>query len=88
MYIVYKGTEKVDLADVESAKALMYSLSDYDSQEPIKKQYLSGAKKQGAWSVNFDERKVTAIALEDAERISHWMLSLGCKTVAIERIGE
>ena len=88
MYIVNKGSERVNLSDLESAKALLYSLSDYDCQDTFKKQYVSGTKKEGTVTVSFDDRKITAITLEDAERISHWMLALGCKMVSIERIGE
>ena len=88
MYIVSKGREQVSLVDVESAKALMYSLSDHDCSDVFKKQYITGSNKQAAFKVTFDEREVTTISLDDAERIQHWMLSLGCNVVTIERIGD
>lgn len=88
MYIVNKGLEKVSLADLESAKALLYSLSDYDCQDTFKKQHICGTNKEGAFNVCFDDRKIVVITLEDAERICHWMLTLGCATVTIERLAD
>lgn len=88
MYFVSKGVEKVSVTDLESAKALLYSLSDYDCSDSFKKQYVAGIEKAGTFKVLFDEREIITVSLEDAERVQHWMLTLGCQNVTIERIGE
>lgn len=84
MNYVIKGVEKVAVSSREDAKALMRALSDHDSKETISRQDVIGKDVEFNFYVCWDDEAVATTTQDDAERILHWMLSLGCAEITIK----
>jgi len=85
MNIVNKGSQKVNVASRSDAIALMGALNEYGSTEPVKRQEVIGKDSEMKYKVIFDNEAIAVCELEDAEMVTHWLMSLNCKSVTIER---
>ena len=87
IYTISKGSEKVSLADKESAKALVAVLMDLDCTEPVSKTVINGNRQQLArYEITFDDKSLKALSLADDEKIMHWLLGFGLTKISIERL--
>jgi len=87
IYVVKKGAERVTVADKESSINLVMALMVLDCTEPINKAVINGNKQAlDVYEVSFLDKHINVIGLDDSERVIHWMLSYGCKKVAIEKL--
>ena len=87
IYVVKKGDERVTLPDSKSAQDLMFALNVLDCYEPVTKQVINGNRQDlELFEVCFLDKAIKVVGLNDAEKVSHWMLSYGCGKTALERL--
>ena len=87
MVIVNKGMEKVSLPEQTDATDLIMALTVLGCSEPIKNQSIIGNKETvELFEVGFLDKHIRVIGSNDAERVMHWMLSLGCSKVVIQKL--
>ena len=86
MNYVSKSQEKVKVASRADAIALMTALNEHNCIENVKRQEVIGREAKALYEVTFGGESINVCELEDAERVSHWMLSLDCDEVTVKRL--
>ena len=84
MNFVTKGFEKVAVANLENAKALMRALSDLNCNESIARQEVIGKEGSFGYMTCFNDTEIATGTMDDAQRIASWVLRLGCSSVTIK----
>ena len=89
MFILVKGSEQVSLRDEDSARMLAYALSDYNSEDAIKRKIIIGSEPLAEnFTISFDERRIVAISQADALKVADWMFTLGVIEISIKKESE
>ena len=86
MFIVQKNIERVTVHDKESANKLIYQLTVSGCADSLSKREVIGAQNKGQlFLVSADETDITVVGQDNAEVVTHWLLSLGINEITIAR---
>ena len=88
MNYVSKAEQKIKVASRADAIALMTALNEHNCTDTVKRQEVVGRETKSLYEVIFGDNTISVCDLEDAEMVSHWMLSLECEEVIIKRVAE
>ena len=89
VYVLQKGEERVSMADNKSLIDLANALFVLDCTENISKKQIKGNKQAlDVYMVSFLDKNIKVIGMADVEKVTHWMLSFGCKKVCIKMFSE
>lgn len=84
VYVLQKGDERVSLADQKSLIDLANALFVLECTENVSRKQIKGNKQAlDIYMVSFLDKHIKVIGLPDVERVTHWMLSFGCRKVSI-----
>lgn len=85
MYVINKGNEKICVYNREDARAITNLLTDLNCSESIRQQHIIGTNCSPEYIVTIGDEEVLVNEQCDVEMLIRWILTLGGKTITVER---